>query len=454
MNVALKLISKENSTGVLKLTDKVIKELQEKHPAAAATEEGSLLYGPVQQVPSNYYDEIDEQMILKAAKLTKGAGGPSHVDAEQLRHILVSRKYKKEGKDLREQISILARKLATNLVDPDSIESLASCRLIPLDKNPGLRPIGIGEVLRRIMGKAIGWVAKRDLMEAAGPLQAASGLQGGAEAAIHAMRKIFESDDTEAVVLVDASNAFNSLNRQAALHNVQITCPSFATVLINYYRNSSRLIVAGGLEIVSAEGSTQGDNLGGHFYNQGTIPLQSILQSWIPEIKQVWLADDATGAGKLVKLKAWWDIITKEGSKYGYFVNESKSWLILKDPGLLQFAKELFAGTGIKITTEGKRHLGAAIGSDNFRIAYSTEKIKDWCKEIEALSEIAKTEPQAAFAAYIHGEQHKFSYFLRTIPGMEELLAPLDHMIDTQFIPSLLGSEAISAADRQLYSLP
>ena len=36
------------------------------------------------------------------------------------------------------------------LVDPKSIEPLAACRLIPLDKSPGVWPIGVGEVLRRI----------------------------------------------------------------------------------------------------------------------------------------------------------------------------------------------------------------------------------------------------------------------------------------------------------------
>ena len=102
-------------------------------------------------------------------------------------------------------------------------------------------------------------------MSSAGPLQAAGGAKGGAEAAIHAMRTIFEKEDTEAVILVDASNLFNSLNRQVALHNVQRTCPAFATILINTSRVSSRLAVSGGAEIKSQEGSTQGGNLGGHF---------------------------------------------------------------------------------------------------------------------------------------------------------------------------------------------
>ena len=47
----------------------------------------------------------------------------------------------------------------------------------------------------------------------------ATGLQGGAEAAIHSVRDIFEETDCEAVILVDANNAFNSLNRSVALYS-------------------------------------------------------------------------------------------------------------------------------------------------------------------------------------------------------------------------------------------
>ena len=73
-----------------------------------------------------------------------------------------------ENKILREQIAKLARKLATVILDPTTLEALVCCRLVPLDKCPGIRPIGIGEVLR-IIGKSIGWTLKADLMESAGP---------------------------------------------------------------------------------------------------------------------------------------------------------------------------------------------------------------------------------------------------------------------------------------------
>ena len=77
-----------------------------------------------------------------------------------------------------------------------------------------------GEVLHRIVGKCISLVPKKNIQIAAGPLQTATGLQSGSKTAIHSMRCMFEDDRTDAVILVDVINAFNSLNCQAALHNV------------------------------------------------------------------------------------------------------------------------------------------------------------------------------------------------------------------------------------------
>ena len=59
--------------------------------------------------------------------------------------------------------------------------------LIPFDKKHGLRPIGVREVLQRISGKVIMMIFKKDITDAAGPLQLSAGQEAGAEAAIHAM---------------------------------------------------------------------------------------------------------------------------------------------------------------------------------------------------------------------------------------------------------------------------
>ena len=141
------------------------------------------------------------------------------------------------------------------------------------DRNPGLRPIGVGETLRRIIGKTVAKVLKNEVADAVGSLQVCAGQDAGCEAAIHALRKIFEQEETEAVMLVDASNAFNSINRKAFLHNVRIICPSIATFTINCYSSPSRLFVVGGTEISSAEGTTQGDPIAMFIYAIAVIPL-------------------------------------------------------------------------------------------------------------------------------------------------------------------------------------
>ena len=59
----------------------------------------------------------------------------------------------------------------------------------------------------------------------------------------------------EAILLVDAANAFNSVNRKVLLHNIQYLCPVLAIYTISCYQSPSRLFVQGGKEISSAEGS-------------------------------------------------------------------------------------------------------------------------------------------------------------------------------------------------------
>ena len=99
-----------------------------------------------------------------------------------------------------------------------------------------MHPIGVGEVIRRLIGKCVSKIGKQDVIDASGATQVCAGHKSGSEAAIHAMHDIFESDETDAALLFDASNAFNSLNRAAALHNVRVICPIIAIYAINTFR--------------------------------------------------------------------------------------------------------------------------------------------------------------------------------------------------------------------------
>ena len=146
-------------------------------------------------------------------------------------------------------------------MNPEHLDAFTACRLIPLNKLPtGVRPIGVGEVLHRIIGKAITRVINNDLVNATAPIQICTGVPGGVEAAVHAVREMYNDPDTQAVLLVDAANAFNALNRNAALHNIGLICPELSTYMINTYRSPAKLYITGtDSPILSQEGTTQGD---------------------------------------------------------------------------------------------------------------------------------------------------------------------------------------------------
>ena len=84
--------------------------------------------------------------------------------------------------------------------------------------------------------------------------------------------------------------------------------------------------------------------------------------------------------------------------------------LIVKDPSMAPAAAELFADTGIQITCQGERHLGAAIGSKEFKNKYVSTKVNKWVADIEELADIASEEPQSALSAFTKSICHRWTY--------------------------------------------
>ena len=71
----------------------------------------------------------------------------------------------------------------------------------------------------------------------------------------------------------------------------------------------------------------------------------------------------------------------------------SKTWLVEKSPELVLRARQLF-GEEVKITSEGHRHIGSALGSDEFKRDLIRSKVEKWLVDLKQLVDIAKEEPQ------------------------------------------------------------
>ena len=87
------------------------------------------------------------------------------------------------------------------------------------------------------------------------------------------------------------------------------------------------------------------------------------------DVRHVAYADDLSGAGKLMQLHAWWEKFVVHGPSLGYYPRADKSWLIVK-PHQEQTAIEIFAGTDVRISSDGHKYLGEYLGSDDGKDKY------------------------------------------------------------------------------------
>ena len=176
--------------------------------------------------------------------------------------------------------------------------------------------------------------------------------------------------------------------------------------------------------LLSQEGTTQGDPLAMPLYDLATIPLIRKLKISMTDVNQVWYADDASGAGKVNKLRKWWDLINMEGPRYGYYLNARKTWLVSEED-CFSSAAAAFADTEVKVTSEGRPYLGAALGMAEYTQAFVPDRVQQLAGELEELAVIARTQPHAAYAAFAQGFTSKWSYLTRTMSDIGPYLCPL-----------------------------
>ena len=465
---AVRFVTERGQGGALSADDRVkgkdgtestvLEVLLSKHPDSVEPEDEVFEEYPV--TPEMVSLDITGDTVTKVATRLSGAAGPGGVDSMALQQWLL--RFGKNSNLLREAVAQFTRWMANSYPPWAAYRAIMANRLIALDKCPGVRPVGVGEIWRRLFAKTVLILAVGEAKEICGADQLCAGLEAGIEGGIHAAREAWkenEDDEEWGFLLVDAKNAFNEGNRIAFLWTIRHLWPSGARFVFNCYKHWSLLIMRGEdgdiTMLHSKEGVTQGDPLAMVVYGVGMLPLTHILRRQTEEMMQLWYADDAAAGGKFDKVLCYFNTLTREGPKRGYFPEPTKSILCVKPQSVVR-ATALFQHLGFKIVT-GTRYLGGHIGTEDECDQWVKKKVAGWADGVKALSKVARTSPQCAFAGLQKSLQSEWMHLQRATGGIGPLFAPVEAAISQFFLPALLGIDPTQGTPpplRQLLSLP
>ena len=153
----------------------VLEVLKGKHPEAIIPDAEVLEEYP--EVPDMVpLDTTSDTVVEVAAKLS-GAGGPGWVDAVWLQQWLL--RFGTESHALREAVADFTRWMANETPPWAAYRALMANRLLALDKCPGVWPVGIGEIWRRLLAKCVLQEAGAQATEVCGNDNLCAGLKAG-----------------------------------------------------------------------------------------------------------------------------------------------------------------------------------------------------------------------------------------------------------------------------------
>lgn len=182
-----------------------------------------------------------------------------------------------------------------------------------------------------------------------------------------------------------------------------------------------------------------------------TTLLSEPAENNLGKLKKIFYADDGGGAGSLDDLHSWWQDLQQQGPPLGYFPNATKTWLIVK-PEHQQRAEEMFAD--VNITSEGHKYLSSFIGNAQETVKFVEKQIDEWSNDIDALVEIAESEPQLDYCAYVFGTSRRSQFVCRTTPNITEPLTKLENLIREKLIPAFFSGRNVPDEFWRVYGLP
>ncbi|KAA8490232.1 Retrotransposable element [Porphyridium purpureum] len=301
------------SAGVHDVTDSVLARLRELHPEAGARSgsHDAALVAPVESVSIDQLQCMrvpwDAQAVRKsilAIPHTSGCG-PSRWSIGVLQQVI---RTPVAGDTALGAVALAFKRIASVGLHPQAGALWSHARLIPLKKKDGgVRPIAVGELLRRVLGKLVLAHLGSDAAESLRP-----------------------DHPGTAVLLVDIANAFNCVDRPTLMRIVQGRFPALWPLVRSTYAHPAPLRV-GAHVLASACGVQQGDPLGPLLFS---LVLHKVLaDTESPGLSSFWYLDDGSIVGPLAQLEGFLDAFSSDAAVHGMCVNRTKTQLVLP-PGM------------------------------------------------------------------------------------------------------------------------
>ena len=218
-------------------------------------------------------------------------------------------------------------------------ESLCAANLIPINKKDGgIRPIAVGDTIRRVVGKVL---LRMDTvttqLEVLAPRQCGVGVPYATEMVGMGMQRIADTMPNEPWVAlqVDMRNAFNCIDRVAVLEGCKNKAPSMYNWMAWCYRKRSPLFCQGDLIAWSEKGMHQGDAMGPCGFALGLeVALDKCVELQRSLTWQCWYLDDGTFVGPMDAIVSYLEALIPALHHIGLEVNLAKC--ALWGPGVQQ----------------------------------------------------------------------------------------------------------------------
>ena len=310
-------------------TPEVIAEMQLKHPQDVAP------VLPLDPVPAAASISVAD-IVKSLRSFPNGtAPGPSGLRANHLKEAIFCPSPDRASSAVH-ALSKVINLLVSGKVPLDVVPHLCGANLLAVKKKGGgRRPIAVGEVLRRLVSKCISRAVRGEVFRVLTPLQLGVGVPLGCEAIVHAVNCVQEDTnikpEDKLSLLLDFSNAFNSISREQMFREVRSRIPSMAAWLECCY-GAKPLLHFGNHIILSCCGVQQGDPLGPLAFSLALHPIVERIKREVPGLLiNAWYLDDGTLCGTADDLKAALEIIEEDGPSRGLQLNREKSLLYIPE---------------------------------------------------------------------------------------------------------------------------